>query len=70
MKSKITIQPSNQVAYIPNHLIKEGYVGQVETLANAATVTLLKPGVPLRDIKRSLEIVIQDVELRMKGAKR
>jgi hypothetical protein len=41
----------------------------VELLANAITVTLIKPGTNLKSVKRSLEIVIQDIELRMKQGK-
>lgn len=65
-KLKITISDDkNPRSYIPKELIDEGFVGEVEILADAFTATLLKPGVALEEIEKSLEIILQDVRLRM-----
>ena len=66
MKGKVIINPKTRLAYIPQQIVDSGYSGEVETIANAVTVTLIKPNTPLEDIKRSLEITIQDIELQMK----
>jgi len=70
MKGIIRISKKCGITYIPVNLVKEGYHGPVETLANAATVTLLKPDAPLKEVKRSLQIVIQDIQLRIDREKR
>lgn len=64
MKVTIRINPKTKLAYIPDDLTKEGFVGDVEALANAKTVTLLQPGATLEEIEKSLEIVLADVRLR------
>lgn len=66
MKKKISINPQTGISYIPKDLVSNGYVGDVEILINAVTATLIKPGTNLSSVKRSLEITIQDIELRMK----
>lgn len=66
MKKKIVINKNSQLAYIPADMIKAGYSGDIEAIANAVTVVLIKPHTDLKSVKRSLEITIQDIELRMK----
>ena len=66
MKKKISINPQTGISYIPKDLVSNGYIGDVEILINAVTATLIKPGTDLQSVKRSLEITIQDIELRMK----
>ncbi len=70
MKGKINISEQTGVAYIPVGIVKDGYHGKVETLANACTVTLLKPGQPLTAIRNSLEVVLMDIDLRIKEENR
>jgi len=65
MKRKIRINPITHLAYIPEEVINEGFVGDLDAYANAKTVTLVHPGAPLKDVERSLEIVLQDIRLRM-----
>lgn len=65
MKRKISINPKTGITYIPKDLIDAGYINNVELLANAITVTLVKPGTNLESVKRSLEIIIQDIDLRL-----
>jgi len=38
--------------------------GWEDVTANAATVTLIKPGVSLQTVERSLKIVLRDIKLR------
>lgn len=55
----------NPRAYLPRELIDEGFSGEVEILANAFTATIVKPKSTLEQIEKSLNIVLQDVRLRM-----
>ncbi len=64
MKLTIRINPKSKLAYIPDDLTNEGFIGDVEALANAKTVTLFKPGTSLDEIEKSLEIILADVRLR------
>lgn len=66
MKPTIKINPNSGLAYISEDIRKEGYVGNVDCLPNAITITLIRPGASLEDVKRSLENVLKDLELRMK----
>ena len=65
-KGKIKIGERG-TTYIPDELRDDGYVGWVEFLANARTVTLIKPETSLEDVEKSLRIVLQDIRLRRKG---
>lgn len=64
--AKIKINPNSGLAYISEDIRKEGYVGDIDCLPNAITLTLIRPGASLKDVKCSLENVIKDLELRMK----
>ncbi len=66
MKTKIRIDPKSGLAYIAKAVRDEGLVGEVVALSNARTLTLIMPGTKLADVKRSLESVISDLDLRMK----
>ena len=65
MKRKIRINPKTQLAYIPDEIIREGFVDDVDAFANAITVTLVKPNSSLEEVERSLQIVLQDIHLRI-----
>jgi len=65
MKRKIRINPKTKLAYIPEELINEGFVGDLDAYANAKTLTIAHPGASLDDVERSLEIVLLDIRLRM-----
>jgi len=65
MKRKIRVNPKTHLAYIPEEIINEGFVGDLEAFANAKTITLVHPDAPLSEVERSLEIVLQDIRLRM-----
>ncbi|MBA7560202.1 hypothetical protein ES708_01824 [subsurface metagenome] len=63
-KFTIKVDKRTGVTYFPKEIRKEGFVGEIEGLPNALTVTLIKPGTNLADVARSLRIVLLDIELR------
>lgn len=63
-KVTIKVDPRTGVTYFPKVIRKEGFVGEIEGLANALTFTLIKPGTKLADVVKSLEIILQDIDLR------
>jgi len=65
----IRIDKKTGFAYIPKDIREEGYEGDVETIANALTITMIKPGVSPESAIKSLEIVIQDLKLRAEHEK-
>lgn len=65
MKTKIRIDRESGLAYIAKALRDEGFVGEVVALANARTLTLIMPGTKLVDVKRSLDTIINDLDLRI-----
>jgi len=64
MLRKIRINPEARIATIPKELIDQGFAGDVDGYANAVTLTLVKPGADLAAVKRSLQIVLEDIALR------
>lgn len=65
MKRKIRINPKTRLAYIPEDIINEGFSEDVDAYANAKTFTIVHPKASFEEIERSLEIVLQDIRLRM-----
>ena len=65
MRAKIRIDPETGFAYISKGLREEGFVGEVVGLANARTLTLIMPGTKLTDVRRSLDTIISDLDLRI-----
>lgn len=65
MRAKIRIDPETGFAYIAKGLREEGFVGVVVGLANARTLTLIMPGTKLADVKRSLQTIISDLDIRI-----
>ena len=64
--SKVRIRIDNRtgVTYFPKEIRREGFVGEVEGLPSALTLTLIKPGTKLVDVERSLRILLRDIRLR------
>jgi len=67
---KLTVKRSKKKGgtyriYLPQYIGKE-YEGEAECLANALTLTIMRPGVSLERVKESLKIVIKDIELRIR----
>lgn len=52
-------------AFLGKKTEKDGYTGPCERLFNAVTQTIIKPGASLEEVKRSLELTIQDIDLRI-----
>lgn len=65
LKIKIPKGVKNPRAYIPEELIREGFEGEVDILSDAFTATLIKPNTSWKQIKKSLELMLKDVEMRM-----
>lgn len=63
-KLRIRIDSRTGVPYFPKEIRREGFVGEVEGLPNALTLTLIKPGTKLADVERSLRILLRDIRLR------
>ena len=63
---KIKIHQKTGLAYFPEQIRKEGCHHEVEFLPNAITLTLIKPGSSMEDVKRSLQNVLRDIDLRIK----
>lgn len=63
-KFTISISEKARTTYFPKDYRDEGFVGKVEGLPNALTITLIKPGTKLADVERSLQIILQDIALR------
>jgi len=55
--------------YFPKELIREGFIGEMEILNDAMTATIIHPNATLEQVKKSLKIILQDVELRMEKTK-
>ena len=64
MLRKIKINPKARIAHIPKELIEQGFKGDLDGYANAVTLTLVNPKTPLKDVERSLKIVLDDVKFR------
>jgi len=55
--------------YFPKELVREGFTGEMEILNDAMTATIIHPNATLEQVKKSLLIILQDIELRMEKAK-
>jgi len=64
MLRKIKINRKARIAYIPKELIDQGLKDEVDGYANAVTLTLVNPNTPLKDVERSLKIVLDDIKFR------
>lgn len=67
MRGTIVVNKDNKMAYIPRNLIRDGYIGKLDTLANFNTVTLLRPGSSIDDQIESIELVAQDLKMRKRA---
>ncbi len=64
-KIKVNPDERNPRPYWPKELTDEGFVGEMLILDDALTATIIHPHASLEQVKKSLEIVIKDVELRI-----
>jgi hypothetical protein len=65
MQARVRIDPQTGLGYFAKALRDEGFRGDVMGLANARTLTLIIPGTRLADVKRSLEVLLADLEVRI-----
>lgn len=65
-KFSIKVDKKTGQTYLPRDIRNEGFTGEVDGLANAVTVTLIKPGAKLSAVQKSLEIILDDVSLRLR----
>jgi len=65
MKSTIKINKSSGLAYIPQHIRHEGYIGCVDYLSNQVVLILIKPGMSLDNVKDNLKSAITGIELML-----
>ncbi len=71
MRKSVTIRKEAPHAmYIPKDLADDGFTGETDMLANAATATIIKPGATLEEVERSLSIILEDVRLRRSESER
>jgi len=68
-KIKVNPDEKNPRPYWPKELTDEGFVGEMLILNDALTATIIHPNATLEQVKKSLEIVLKDVELRMEKEK-
>ena len=64
MKRKIVVNRIARIAYIPKELIDQGFSGELDGYADAVTLTIVNPNTPLKDVERSLKIVLRDIRFR------
>lgn len=51
--------------YWPKELLQEGFIGQMVILNDAVTATIIHPNADLDQAKRSLQLVLKDIDLRI-----
>jgi len=66
MKTKIKVNPKTGVFYMPKDLLDDGFKGEMDALSNAMTFTIVHPEANLQRVKESLEIMLRDIDLRLK----
>ena len=66
MKTKIKVNANTGVFYMPKHLLDDGFKGEMDAMANSMTFILIHPGADLKAVKESLQILIGDINLRIK----
>jgi hypothetical protein len=64
MKRKIVVNPKARIAHIPKELIDQGLSGELDGYADAVSLTIVNPKTPLRDVEKSLKIVLRDIQFR------
>lgn len=66
MRTKVKVNPNTGVLYIPKDLLDDGFTGDMDALSNAMTFTIIHPSANLERVKESLEIMLMDIDLRLK----
>ena len=66
MRTRIKVNPKTGVFYVPKDLLGDGFKGEMDALSNAITFTIIHPKANLERVKESLEIMLRDIDLRLK----
>lgn len=69
MRQSFKIHPRARTLYLPRDIVKDGFEGEVRGYRNAVTLTLVHPKARLRDVRDSLKVVLEDIELRLRMEK-
>lgn len=64
MKRTVQVYKTGQ-AFLGKNVADDGYIGSVDAFFNSVTIILVKPGTSLESVKRSIEIIMQDIDLRI-----
>ncbi len=51
---------------MPKQLLNDGFKGDVDVFGTSITFTIAHPDADLQKVKESLEIILKDIELRLK----
>jgi len=70
MRCKFKVHPKGRTLYLTRDVIRDGFEGEVEGYRNAVTLTLVHPEASLEDVRDSLHVVLQDIEIRMRMRER
>lgn len=70
MRKVLRVNPKTHLVCVPQEMVEDGMVGNVDSYPNAVTLTLVTPGANLQDIKSSLERTLDDIEHRIRIAGR
>lgn len=65
MRKTLRVNPKTHLVCVPQEMVEDGMVGDVESYPNAVTLTLVVPGANLRDVRSSLLRVVEDIEQRI-----
>jgi hypothetical protein len=70
MRKKLRVNLKTHLVCVPQDMVEDGMVGDVDSYPNAVTLTLVVPGANLRDVKSSLLRVVDDIQQRIDIAER
>ncbi len=70
MRITLRINPRTHLACIPNSVVEDGMIGNVDAYADAVTLTLVSPKATLEDVKISLHTIMMEIEHRIDLVKR
>jgi len=66
---KIRVDRKTGFAYIPKDIRDDGFVGDLDCQPNALTLTLIKPGTTPQQLEHSIEIILDDIRLKLGKSK-
>jgi len=66
LKRRLNINPKAQIVYLPKDLVEDGFNKDTDAYANLYTLTIVKPGAGLEEVKKSLAMVMRDIDMRIK----